>query len=387
VRVRSSCVDASGAGQVAVNEAAARIAAALEGAGRRWFHAPGRVNLIGEHTDYNDGFVLPIAIDRSCVVAAAPSPRVRVVSLDADGVLEIPPDGSLEPASAEPAWGRYVAGVVRELATRGRPSSGVDAVLASDVPLGAGLSSSAALEVAVAIALAATAEWELGDVELAEACRSAEESATGVQVGIMDQLISLAAVAGTALLIDCRSLEMRPVPFPEGMAVLVVHSGISRSLREAGYADRRRASEDLARKLGLASLRDATETQVTDDPIGRHVVSENRRVLEAVEALEEGNLDRLGRLLDASHASMRDDFRISTPELDRLVDQLRRAGAYGARLTGGGFGGCALAVCDAASTEDVADEATRRYRADTGREPKAFVCEAVSGAREMNFLQ
>jgi galactokinase len=368
-----------------MNDAATRVAAVVGDEERRWFRAPGRVNLIGEHTDYNEGFVLPLAIDRACVIAATPADSVRARSLDADGVVEIAADGGADPASIEPGWGRYVAGVVRELAARGRPPTGLDAVLASDVPLGAGLSSSAALEVAVAIALARVVEWELGVVELAEACRAAEHAATGVPVGIMDQLVSLTAVEDAALLIDCRSLERRPVPLPAEIAVLVVHSGVSRSLAAAGYAERRRACEELAHELGLSSLRDATEEQVARNPYGRHVVSENGRVLQAVEALEAGDVELLGRLLDASHVSMRDDFRISTPELEVLVEELRTAGAFGARLTGGGFGGCAVALCERERVDEIADAATGRYRAATGRDPRAFVCRAVGGASEMGL--
>ena len=388
-----------------MSDAATRIAAAVDGDDRRWFQAPGRVNLIGEHTDYNEGFVLPLAIDRTCVVAArgsdptgltprsdrakgsgsdptglTPRAAVRVRSLDADGIVEIAADGRTDPANVAQTWGRYVAGVVRELAARGRPPVGLDAVLASDVPLGAGLSSSAALEVALAVALADVADWKPDIVELASVCRAAEHAATGMPVGIMDQLVSLAAVEGAALFIDCRSLETRPVPLPSEVAVLVVHSGVSRSLAEAAYAERRRACEELARELGLRSLRDATEEQVATNPFGRHVVSENRRVLEAVDHLAAGDVEALGCLLDESHASMRDDFRISTPELDELVEELRRAGAYGARLTGGGFGGCAVALCSRARVEVIADTAAQRYRATTEKEPDAFVCRAAAGA-------
>jgi galactokinase len=272
---------------------------------------------------------------------------------------------------------------VRELAIRGRPAVGIDAVLASDVPLGAGLSSSAALEVAVAVALSSAADWEISREELAEACRSAEENATGVPCGIMDQLVSLAAVEEAALLIDCRLLETRAVPIPTGLAFLVVHSGIFRSLAAGQYAERRRACERLAQELGVAALRDATEKQVADSPVGRHVVSENRRVLEAVDALRSGDSAMLGRLFDESHASLRDDFRISTPEIDVLVEELRQAGTHGARLTGGGFGGSAVAICDAGSVDLVATTATRCYEARTGRVPTAIVCRAVGGAGEI----
>jgi galactokinase len=196
----------------------------------------------------------------------------------------------------------------------------------------------------------------------------------------MDQLVSLAAIEDHALLIDCRSLETRPVPLPPEVAVLVVHSGVSRSLAEGAYAERRRACEELAHELGLRSLRDATDEQVQANPFGRHVLSENRRVLDATDALEAGDLDALGHLLDESHVTMRDDFGISTPELDVLVEELRAAGSYGARLTGGGFGGCAIALCPRERVEQIAETATQRYRKVTLREPNAFVCRAAAGA-------
>ena len=346
----------------------------------RWFRAPGRVNLVGDHTDYNEGFVLPVAIDRACMVAAEEAARVRVRSLDADGAVDVAADGSTDPERVAPAWGRYVAAVVRELAELGRPAVGMDAVLASDVPLGAGLSSSAALEVACAVALAGVAGWEADERELAAACRAAEESATGVAAGIMDQLASLLGRAGDALLLDCRSLEIRPVRLPEGVAVLAVHSGLERTLAGSAYAERRRACELLAAELGVRALRDASADQVAGDPLGRHVVSENARVLASARALEDGELARFGGLLLASHESLRDDFRVSTPELDVLVEELVAAGAAGARLTGAGFGGCVVAVCEEGAADRVAESATARYRQRTGREPRAFRCRAVEGA-------
>jgi galactokinase len=362
-------------------DAQGRIAGELPHPERaRWFRAPGRVNLVGDHTDYNDGLVLPFAIDRSCVVAAVPASTVRIRSLDLDAGVEIRADGSTDPASVSPSWGRYVAGVVRELAAAGRPPAGLEAVLASDVPLGSGLSSSAALEIACAVALADAADWHPGEGVLAEACRVAEETATGVPCGIMDQLVSLAGRDGAALLIDCRLLELHPVPLPDRLAVLVVHSGIARSLDASGYGERRRACEALARRLGLDTLRDATAEQVADEPLGRHVVSENARVLEAERALEQEDLEALGRIFGRSHVSLAEDFRVSTPELDTLVDVLVHAGAYGARLTGAGFGGCAVAACDIETVARVAREATAGYRERTRLEPTAFVCRPVAGA-------
>jgi galactokinase len=354
----------------------------------RWFRAPGRVNLIGEHTDYNDGFVLPMAIDRECVVAAEPSATVRVLSLDVRETVELPADGSADVGSVTPVWGRYVAAVVHELAALGRPPVGMDAVLASDVPVGSGLSSSAALEVACAVALAGMADWKPTPVLLAAACRDAEERATGVPCGIMDQLISLAGREGHAQLIDCRSLEMQSIPLPPTLGIVVVYSGQKRALAGSAYAERRSSCEALARRLGVSALRDATEAQVAEDPFGRHVVTENERVLEAVHALENGDHARLGALLNASHASLRDDFRVSTRELDVLVQVLLEAGALGARLTGAGFGGSVVAVCDVDVVSAVGEAASMRYRELTSLEPQVFACRAVEGAGllDMSFV-
>jgi galactokinase len=343
------------------------------------FRAPGRVNLIGDHTDYNDGFVLPIAIDRECVVAARMSDTIRVKSVELGESVELPADGgSVE--SIDSAWGRLVAAVVDELSSLGRPPVGMDAVVTSDVPIGAGLSSSAAFEVACALSLAGIADWRAGPAALAVACRNAEERATGVPCGVMDQLIALTGMEGCAQLIDCRTLETKPVRLPERMAVLVVHSGQERTLAASGYEERRRACEALASKLGIPALRDATLAQVADEPLGRHVVTENQRVLDAVPALDRNDLESFGRLMIESHQSLRDDYGVSTPELDALVEALVEAGALGARLTGAGFGGAVVAACDVSEATGVGDAATTRYRAETGLEPHAFTCRAVDGA-------
>jgi galactokinase len=369
-----------------VDDRRARIDAVLgEGGPLSWFRAPGRVNLMGDHTDYNEGFVLPVAIDRDCMIAARPrcDGSIVVRSLDVDspeGVVEIAADGSQEPAEVEPAWGRYVGGVVRELAERGRPPTGADAVVSATVPLGSGLSSSAALEVACAHMLCGIAGFELSPRELAHACQHAELIATGVPCGIMDQLASVAGVAGRALLIDCRSLEVEPVPLPHGLRILVVHSGMARTLADSVYAERRAACEAAARCLGLGALRDASPEQVAGDPFARHVVSENARVLETAQTLRQGDLDGLRPLYAASQASLRDDYRVSTPELDTLVAALVEAGAYGARLTGAGFGGCVVALVPEGLTQEIAASATERYQLETGRRPTSFLCHAVDGA-------
>jgi galactokinase len=350
--------------------------------GERWFRAPGRVNLIGDHTDYNEGFVLPVAIDLSCVIRSTPNEDgvVRIRSEDVDGSVELAADGSTSPADIADLWGRYAAGVVGTLAERGRPPVGIDAVVTSTIPLGAGLSSSAALEVAVGLALCDAAGFELPQLELALACQEAEHVATGVPCGIMDQLASLAGRHNHALLIDCRSLEVRPIALPPRLAVLIVHSGVSRSLAESAYAERQEACAAMAALLGLHSLRDATMEQVADEPPARHVVSENARVLAAAEALEAGDVAAVGPLLNESHASLRDDFQVSTPELDALVAALQEAGAIGARLTGAGFGGCVVGLSSRDDAALIVETAAGHYWAETGKQPRAFVFRAVDGA-------
>ena len=344
--------------------------------------APGRVNLIGEHTDYNEGFVLPMAIDLDCAIAvtATAGDRVRIGSLDEGTTVDVAADGTDEPRAIEPAWGRYVAGVARALADRGRPPAGLEAVLASSVPAGSGLSSSAALEVACALALADAAGFGLPPDELALACQAAEHLATGVPSGIMDQLASVAGKAGHALLIDCRTLDVRHAPMPPEIGVVVVNSGVPRTLERTAYSERRAATHRIAAALGLSTLRDATPEQVGDEPLARHVVSENARVHETAEALAAADLERLGALFAESHASLRDDYQVSSAELDTLVYALLEAGARGARLTGAGFGGCVVAVCEAAEASAIANKGAEAYRAATGREPTSYVFRAEAGA-------
>jgi galactokinase len=348
----------------------------------RWFRAPGRVNLIGDHTDYNEGFVLPVAIDLSCVVRATPNGDglVRLRSESVDGEVELAADGGTDPEEVGEVWGRYAAGVVGTLAERGRPATGMDAVVSSTIPLGAGLSSSAALEVALGLALCDVAGYELSQLELALACQEAEQVATGVPCGIMDQLTSLAGRHNHALLIDCRSLDVRPIALPPRLAVLILHSGMSRALIDSEYAQRREACEAMAALLGVSALRDATPEQVADEPRARHVVSENARVLEAADVLASGDVAALGPLLNASHQSLRDDFEVSTPELDALSQALRDAGAIGARLTGAGFGGCVVGLAGRDEAEQIVETAAGHYWAETGHQPRAYVFRAVDGA-------
>lgn len=348
----------------------------------RFFRAPGRVNLMGDHTDYYEGFVLPLAIELECVVASQPNRvgRVRVRSLDEDVPVEVAADGADDPPRVRPAWGRYVAGVVRALAEHGRAPVGVDAVLASSVPAGSGLSSSAALEVSLALALCAAADHELDGRDLALTCQRAEHLATGVPSGVMDQLASTSGREGHALLIDCRSLRLEAVPIPSDFEILVVHSGVQRELEDTAYAERRAAGEAIAARLGVRTLRDATPEQVADEPIARHVVSENGRVRRTARALADGDRAVLAELLSASHRSLRDDYRVSTPELDLLVERLVGAGAIGARLTGAGFGGAVVAICEAGAAERVGADATAAYLAETDLEPTSYVTLAAAGA-------
>jgi galactokinase len=337
----------------------------------RFVRAPGRVNLIGDHTDYQDGLCLPMAIDRDVLIAFRPRSdgRVHVHSFDLDADLT---DGP----SARP-----VQATVAALAPRApRPFAGFDAAVASTVPIGAGLSSSAAFGVALAIVTATVAGLQLDPVEIARVAQAVEQTATGVPCGLMDQLASVGGRIDHALLVDCRALTISPVPMPAAAGVLVIHSGVERQLGESAYAARRHACETAAARLCVATLRDATIAQVADDPFARHVVTENARVDAFADALGGGDVATAGALMLDSHRSLRDDFAVSTPELDLLVDLCVDGGAYGARLTGAGFGGCVIALVEDRELDAVAAAVSDKYRATTGREPNAFAVSAVDGA-------
>jgi galactokinase len=308
--------------------------------------APGRVNLIGDHTDYTGGWALPMAVEWGTTVdiergghrvelTSSEGPERAIVDLDVD-----------DPGSVEPAWARYVAGVVAVV----RPAEGAVGTVRTTLPVGAGLSSSAALEVAVALALG----FDGTPLELALACQRAEHLAAGVPSGVMDQLASVLRVEGHALLIDCSSLDVVPVPLPGGVEVVVVDSGQPRTLAGSAYAERRAQCEAAAEVIG--PLRDATMDdlgRIEDDLLrrrARHVVTENRRVLDVAACLRSGDLADAGRLMSASHTSLARDFDVSTPALDALVAELSAVpGVYGARLTGAGFGGCVVALADSSS--------------------------------------
>jgi len=335
---------------------------------------------MGDHTDYNDGFCLPMAIDRDCIVGVAPgrADRIRAESLDTDERADLPARPSSTAVGS--GWGRFVAAATQVVSDRAGPVPGVDLAVTSTVPIGSGLSSSAALCVALVLALGAPPNGDAGRIELARAAREVEQLATGVPVGLLDQLAAVFGRRDAALFLDCRTLEIVSVPLPATLAVAVVHSGLARALESSAYAERRDACATAAARLGLSALRDATPTQVADDPIARHVVSENARVVGAVDAVRRGDLNRLGGLMGESHASLRDDFRVSTPELDALVEALLDEGAIGARLTGAGFGGCVVAVTAPDRRDAILAGACNRYRTRTALEPRAFAVRAVDGA-------
>ena len=353
--------------------------------------APGRVNLIGEHTDYNDGFVLPCAIDRDTVVAAGPAEDglVRVVASDFGNETD---SFSLETAFTvgDAEWTNYVRGVAIALIDEGVPLKGAQLAIAGNVPLGSGLSSSASLEVAVGFALAALAETEINPDRLAQIAQRAENVYVGCQCGIMDQLIATRAVEGHALLIDCRSLACRPVALPPGMSVLIAHSGVRHAHAGGEYNDRRAQCTEAAAHYGVTALRDLDYATLLSGKNGlkevayrraRHVVNENARTLAAADALAAGDLRSMGRLMGESHASMRDDFEITVPAIDRLAEIMAGAldGEGGARMTGGGFGGCVVAVTSDAKVAEVRDAVAREYRAPDGSEAEFFICKATQG--------
>jgi len=305
--------------------------------------APGRVNLIGDHTDHSGGLALPMAIDRWTTVTGRRGGQVvRLGSAELEGEAVVPL-GVDDPASITPGWARYVAGVVSVL----RPPEGFTGRISTTVPIGAGLSSSAALEVAVALALG----FDGSSLELALACQRAEQEASGVPCGVMDQLASAAGVAGSALLIDCSALTVAPVHLPDDVEVVVVDAGEPRRLAGSAYAERRAQCQ--AAEAAIGPLRHAGLDALgsLEDPVvrarARHVVTENRRVRAFVAALADGAPAECGALMAASHASLRDDFDVSTPRLDALVAELQASpGVHGARLTGAGFGGCVVALTE-----------------------------------------
>ncbi len=343
------------------------------------FRAPGRINLIGEHTDYNLGFVLPMAIHLDCVVTRRPRSddqlQLHSKQLNQTRTFSL----TNLPTGRAGDWTDYCVGVARELLAAGYALIGVELEIDSQVPAGAGLSSSAALEVSTALALLDGAP--IGALELAKLCQRAETNFVGLPCGIMDQAIAVLAQPGAALLIDCRSLETKPVPLPDGIAIIVTDSGVKHSLASSAYATRVAECQRTARHAGVASLRDATLDQVALDPRGRHIVSENQRVLDFLVAAEASDLVEMGRLLTASHRSLQHDYAVSCDELDFLVDTaLMLPGVLGSRMTGGGFGGCTVTLVHEVMAVRFSHAIALQYEAHYGRRPLVFRAIASAGA-------
>jgi galactokinase len=374
--------------QAAVRRAfAARFGRPPEGV----WAAPARVNLIGEHTDYNHGFVLPLAIDRRVTVAAArrADDLLRLVSLEkGERRLRLAEVGP----GAVGGWAAYAAGTLWALRQDGAEVGGLDLVLTSDVPIGSGLSSSAAVECATLLAARDLYGGPDDPARLAAIALRAENDVVGVPCGIMDQMAALACRAAHVLLLDCRSLEADQVPFAPadaGLALLVVDTRVSHALADGAYAERRADCEQAAAVLGVRSLRDATQAglDAARDRLGeprwrraRHVVGENARVLEVAELLRAGRPEAIGGALTASHASLRDDYQVSAPELDAAVEAALAAGALGARMTGAGFGGCALALVAAGAAAEVGKAVAAAFAERGFREPAVFPARPADGA-------
>ncbi|TWT98148.1 Galactokinase [Botrimarina colliarenosi] len=358
--------------------------------------APGRVNLIGEHTDYNDGFVLPMAIDRQTVVAASKRdddrPVVRLYSATMKGAAEL----TIEPDGAElPGWAKYVRGVIDAYREAGVDVPAFDAVIDSTVPLGGGLSSSAALEVSLALVIETLNGKSLPGPQRALLCQQAEHQGAGVPCGIMDQFSSALCHADHVMLLDCRSQQPKMVPFTDPtVSVLITNSNVKHELTGGEYAERRQQCEAAAAGLGVKALRDVTPEQLAAneaklDPLpfkrARHITGENLRTERAAEALAASDWETAGELMYASHAAMRDDFEITVPEIDKLVEIAREIGpeegVIGSRMTGGGFGGCTVTLVRTDKAEEVARTIAERYKAATGIEATCFTTRPAEGGR------
>lgn len=359
--------------------------------------APGRVNLIGEHTDYNDGYVLPMAIDREVCIALNPrlDDEVRFFSLDfqSDSVFNIQ---SLSPSTG---WLEYPKGVANQLLKSGYDLKGFDAVITGDVPRGAGLSSSAAVELATTRAFALSSGFEWDAIKVAKISQQAENEWVGVKSGIMDQMASAVCKEGFAMLLDCRSLEVQHVPLPQNICIVVLDTSTRRGLVESAYNERRSQCEEAARWFGVKALRDVKKEEIGDWGLetrelrglgelaykrARHVIGENERVLEAVQAMRVRDVKRLGELFNESHESLKNDFEVTNDALNIIVECAReQVGCYGARMTGAGFGGCAIALVDAESSSAFVKAVETAYRLKSGLEAGVYVCKASEGASQI----
>lgn len=361
--------------------------------------APGRVNIIGEHTDYNDGFVLPCAIERDTVVAIGHHDGAMIETLSCDYDAQDAFSVDEEITTSPQPWANYVRGMAKYLRADGYALSPSRMSIAGDVPLGSGLSSSAALEMAVGRALIEQIGQKIDPADLARIGQKAENQFVGCACGIMDQLISAKAQADHAMLIDCRTLECSPISIPSNAALLIVNSGITHSNSDGAYNERRAQCEKAAHHYGVKALRDIDEAQLKAGKAdldalcykrARHVVSENARTLAAADALRNDDLRALGQLMRQSHASMRDDFEITIPEIDRLADIMNDAiaqyadGAGGARMTGGGFGGCLIAIAPSDTIKSIIDSINNDYRKTGNQKVETLISKASQG---MNIIK
>ncbi|MFE9995716.1 galactokinase [Streptomyces avermitilis] len=360
--------------------------------------APGRVNLIGEYTDFNEGFVMPLALPHTAVAAVSRRTDgvLRLHSADIEGpVVELRVD-ELEPLT-NTSWAAYPAGVVWALRSAGHPVTGADIHLASTVPTGAGLSSSAALEVVTALALNDLYELGLTRPELARLAQRAENEFVGVPCGVMDQTASACCTKGHVLHLDCRDLSIRQVPFDlpaHGLELLVVDSRVKHALGDGAYAERRAGCEEGARQLGVSHLRDVAYeeldsalSRLPDERVRRyvrHVVSDDHRVERVIALLDAGDVRAIGPILTDGHVSLRDDLRISCPELDLVVGAANAAGALGARMTGGGFGGSAVVLVESADVDTVTKAVTEAFAAAGHTAPRVFPAVPSEGARRLS---
>jgi len=365
-----------------------------KGSLRAW--APGRVNLIGEHTDYNDGFVLPLAVDRGIrfVGNRREDRLVRLHSMDYGATVEFSLDALTQ--DTDHRWADYFKGVADQLQKRGVALRGCEAAFQGDLPRGAGLSSSAALEVASAVFLRDVSSFILPDLDMVKVAQDAENQFVGVRCGVMDMYASYLAREGSALQIDCRDLSNRSAPLPKGIKIVVCETGVERTLAGSAYNQRRAECEEAVRILseslpGITALRDVTPRDLAKHEAllhgtvlkrARHVVSENQRVLDAVSAMEGGELATLGRLMVESHRSLRDDYEVSCGALDELVDlALACPGVVGSRMTGAGFGGCTVTLARQEAVDGLLATVRRSYRRPDGRPGEAYVFEAADGAK------
>ncbi len=360
----------------------------------RIFRAPGRVNLIGEHTDYNDGFVMPVALNFFTWATVTPleNRKLQIFSENFDEEIEVDLDD--KNLARRGHWSDYPIGVAVVLERAGYHLRGANLRLRGEVPIGSGLSSSAAVEVATACALVANAGLQIDERDLARLCQRAENEFVGARVGIMDQFVSLFGQAHKALLLDCRSLEFRLLPLPDNVRLIICNTMVKHELASSAYNERRAQCEAGANHLNVAALRDVTLEQLEQHRRGlpevvyrrcRHVITENGRVLAAGEALEQGDLNRFGKLMAESHQSLRDDYEVSVDELDLMVELAQQVeGVYGARMTGGGFGGCTVNLVRNENVEEFRARVPEDYERVTNLKPEIYITTPANGAEEIS---